>query len=73
VKLGQQDGVDEAMLREAVAALAPGTEVIAVEVRQTHGFVEVPPEAVEGVVAALNGKEWAGKRIAAERARRRRR
>jgi ATP-dependent RNA helicase DeaD len=73
LSLGEQDGADEAKVREAVAALAPGIELRAVEVRRGHSFLELAPDAIEGAVEALNGKEWGGKALAAERARRRRR
>ena len=71
--LGEMDGADEAKVREAVAALAPGVELRAVEVRRSHSFLEVAPEALDGVVTALNGKDWNGKALTAEKARRRRR
>jgi ATP-dependent RNA helicase DeaD len=73
VTLGQNDGADEARVRAALAALAPGVEALAVEVRQSHSFLEVEPAAVEALVAALDGKEFEGKALTAERARRRRR
>jgi ATP-dependent RNA helicase DeaD len=73
VTLGEADSADEAKVREAVAALAPGVELLGVEVRRSHSFLEVPPDAAEGVVGALNGKDWNGKALTAERARRRRR
>jgi ATP-dependent RNA helicase DeaD len=73
VSLGEQDGADDARVREAVAALAPGVELRRVEVRRTHSFLEVPPEAIDDAVQALHGKEWSGKPLTAERARRRRR
>ena len=60
-------------MREAVSSLAPGVEVRAVELRRSHAFVEVAPEALDGAVQALNGKDWNGKALTAERARRRRR
>ena len=64
---------DEAKVREAVKALAPDVEPLLVEVRRSHTFLEVKSEALDGAVAALNGKDWNGKALAAERARRRRR
>jgi ATP-dependent RNA helicase DeaD len=70
---GEKDGADEAKVRAAAAALAPGVELLAVELRQNHSFLEVTAEAVEQVVAGLNGKEWEGKALVAEKARRRRR
>jgi ATP-dependent RNA helicase DeaD len=71
--MGEQDGADEAKVREAVASLAPGFELRAVEVRRSHTYLDVAPEALDGVVSALDGKEWGGKTLKAERARRRRR
>ncbi|HTN53450.1 MAG TPA: DEAD/DEAH box helicase [Anaeromyxobacter sp.] len=71
--LGEQDGADEARVREVVAALAPGVELRKVELRRSHSFLEVSPDALEGAVAALDQKEWEGKKLAAEKARRRRR
>jgi ATP-dependent RNA helicase DeaD len=73
LSLGEQDGADAAKVREAVATLAPGVELRAVELRRSHTFLEVAPEALEGAVAALNGKDWNGKALTAEKARRRRR
>jgi ATP-dependent RNA helicase DeaD len=71
--MGEQDGADEAKVREAVASLAPGLELRAVEVRRSHTYLDVAPEALDGAVSALDGKEWGGKSLKAERARRRRR
>jgi ATP-dependent RNA helicase DeaD len=73
LSLGEQDGADVAKVREAVAALAPGVELRAVELRRGHSFLEVAPEALDGAVAALHGKDWRGKTLTAEKARRRRR
>ncbi len=70
--LGQRDGADEAKVRAAVAALAPDIELLAVEVRQNHSFLEVSPQVVDRSVEALNGKELDGRTLTAERARRRR-
>jgi ATP-dependent RNA helicase DeaD len=73
VTLGQKDGADETKVRAAMAALAPDVEVLAVDVRQNNSFVDVKPEAVDTAVAALHGKEFEGKPLTAEKARRRRR
>jgi ATP-dependent RNA helicase DeaD len=73
VSLGEMDGADESKVRDAIATLAPGVEVRAVEVRRNHSYVEVAPDALDGAVQALQGKEWSGKQLTAERARRRRR
>jgi ATP-dependent RNA helicase DeaD len=71
--LGEKDGADEAQVRAAVAALAPAAELLGVEVRRSHSYLFVAPEALEAAVAALHGKEWQGRALTAERARRRRR
>jgi ATP-dependent RNA helicase DeaD len=71
--LGEKDGADEAQVRAAVAALAPAAELLGVEVRRSHSYLFVAPEALEAAVAALHGKEWQGRQLTAERARRRRR
>ena len=70
---GEADGADEARIRETVASLAPGVEVVKVELRRSHTFLEVKPEDLDGLVYALQGKEAFGKALAAEKARRRRR
>jgi ATP-dependent RNA helicase DeaD len=70
---GEADGADEARIRETVASFAPGVEVVKVELRRSHTFLEVKPDDLEGLVNALQGKEGFGKALAAEKARRRRR
>ena len=71
--LGEQDGADEAKVREAVRQLVPGLELLGVEVRRSHTYLDVKPDAIEVAVSALHGKEVGGKTLTAERARRRRR
>jgi ATP-dependent RNA helicase DeaD len=44
-----------------------------VELRRGHTFLEVAPEAIDGAVGSLNGKDWNGKALTAEKARRQRR
>ena len=73
ISWGEEAGADEAKVRELVAASVPGTELLLVELRRSHTFVEVAPEAVDPLVTALNGKVIGDKPITAERARRRRR
>jgi ATP-dependent RNA helicase DeaD len=71
--LGELDGAGEARVREVVRQLAPGIEVLGVEVRRSHSYLDVKPEEIDGAVAALQGKQVDGKTLTAERARRRRR
>ncbi len=71
--LGEQDGADEAKVREAVRQLVPGLDLLGVEVRRSHSYLDVKPDAIEVAVSALHGKEVGGKILTAERARRRRR
>ncbi len=73
LSLGEMDGADQAQVSAAIAALAPGLEVRAIDLRRSHSFLEVAPEALDAAVQALHGKEWNGKQLTAERARRRRR
>jgi ATP-dependent RNA helicase DeaD len=73
VNAGEADGASEGGVREAVASLAPGLDLLGVEMRRSHCFLEVRPEDAERAVAALHGKEAFGKTLAAEKARRRRR
>jgi ATP-dependent RNA helicase DeaD len=70
---GEVDGADEAKVRDLVGACAPGAELLGVEVRRNHAFLEVRPEALDEVVAGLNGKQVGDKPLTAEKARRRRR
>ena len=60
-------------MRETVAALAPGMEILKLELRRSHTFLEVKPDDLDKLVVALHGKEAFGKALAAEKARRRRR
>ncbi|MBK9518923.1 MAG: DEAD/DEAH box helicase [Anaeromyxobacter sp.] len=73
VSYGEVDGADEAKVRALVEANAPGTELLVIELRRSHVFLEVKPEVLEGVVNALNGKVVGEKPLLAEKARRRRR
>ncbi len=73
VNAGEADGADDGKVRSAVAELAPGLDLLAVEVRRGHSFLEVKPDDVDRAVAAINGREALGKTLSAEKARRRRR
>jgi ATP-dependent RNA helicase DeaD len=48
-------------------------ELLAVDLRSSHSFVEVKPDDVDRAVEALHGKTWGEKTLTAEKARRRRR
>ncbi len=73
LSLGEQDGADADKVAQALKALAPGVELQDLEVRRSHTFLYVKAEAVDGLVSALDGKEWNGKKLGAEKARRWRR
>jgi ATP-dependent RNA helicase DeaD len=60
-------------VREVVKGLAPDLELLRVEVRRTHSYLDVSPEALDRAVAALNAKPYGEKTLTAEKARRRRR
>ena len=71
--LGEQDGADADKVSEVVKASAPDVELVDLEVRRSHTFLYVKPEVADGLLQALDGKEWNGKKLGAEKARRRRR
>jgi len=73
ISWGEEAGASQATIRELVSASVPGTEPLLIELRRSHAFVEVAPEAVDALVTALNGKVIGEKPLTAERARRRRR
>ena len=73
ISWGEESGADEAKVRELVAASLPGAELLLVELRRSHTFVEVQPDVVDPLVKALNGKVHGEKPLLVERARRRRR
>ena len=73
ISWGEESGADEAKVRELVAASVPGAELLLVELRRSHTFVEVQPDVVDPLVKALNGKVHGEKPLLVERARRRRR
>ncbi len=73
ISWGEESGADEATIRALVSAGVPGTELLLVELRRSHTFVEVQPEAVDPLVNALNGKLHGDQPLLVERARRRRR
>jgi ATP-dependent RNA helicase DeaD len=73
LSVGEDDGLDEAKVREIVTSLAPDAEVRGVEVRRTHSFVDLAPVTIDLAVERIHGKEWNGKPLTAEKARRRRR
>jgi ATP-dependent RNA helicase DeaD len=73
ISWGEESGADEAGVRALVSSSVPGTELLLVELRRSHTFVEVQPEAVDPLVTALNGKLQGDKPMLVERARRRRR
>jgi ATP-dependent RNA helicase DeaD len=73
ISWGEEAGASQATIRELISASVPGTEPLLIELRRSHTFVEVAPEAVDALVTALNGKVIGEKPLTAERARRRRR
>ena len=73
VNLGRKDGASEREIRDLIAAHAGDVALSDVDVMNTHTYLNVPPADADRVVAALAGRELAGRQIICESAKPRRR
>ncbi|HVV16670.1 MAG TPA: DEAD/DEAH box helicase [Polyangia bacterium] len=73
VNLGRKDGASEREIRDLIAAHAGEVALSDVDVMNTHTYLNVPPADADRVVAALAGRELAGRQIICETAKPRRR
>jgi ATP-dependent RNA helicase DeaD len=73
VNLGRKDGASEREIRDLIAAHAGDVVLSDVDVMNTHTYLNVPPADADRVVAALAGRELAGRQIICETAKPRRR
>ncbi len=73
VNLGRKDGASERDIRDLITAHAGEVQLSAIDVMNTHTYLNVPPADADRVVAALAGRELAGRQIVCESAKPRRR
>jgi ATP-dependent RNA helicase DeaD len=73
LNLGRKDGASEREVRDLLTTHAGGVDVSEVDVMNTHTYLNVAPADAERVVAALAGKEIAGRQLVCESAKPRRR
>ena len=73
LNLGRKDGASEREIRDLIAAHAGEVALSDVDVMNTHTYLNVPPADADRVVAALAGRELAGRQIICESAKPRRR
>jgi ATP-dependent RNA helicase DeaD len=73
LNLGRKDGASEREVRDLLTTHAGGVNVSEVDVMNTHTYLNVAPADAERVVAALAGKEIAGRQLVCESAKPRRR
>ena len=73
LNLGRKDGASEKEIRDLIAAHAGEVALSDVDVMNTHTYLNVPPADADRVVAALAGRELAGRQIICESAKPRRR
>jgi hypothetical protein len=73
LNLGRKDGASEREIRDLIAAHAGEVPLTAIDVMNTHTYLNVGPADADRVVAALAGRELAGRQIICEPAKPRRR
>jgi ATP-dependent RNA helicase DeaD len=73
LNLGRKDGASEREIRDLIAAHAGEVGISAVDVMNTHTYLNVAPGDADRVVAALAGREMSGRPIICEPAKPRRR
>ncbi len=73
LNLGRKDGASERDIRDLIAAHAGEVTLTAVDVMNTHTYLNVAPADADRVVGALAGRELAGRQIICEAAKPRRR
>ena len=73
LNLGRKDGASERDIRDLITAHAGEVLLTAIDVMNTHTYLNVPPGDADRVVAALAGRELAGRQIICESAKPRRR
>ncbi len=73
LNLGRKDGASERDIRDLIVSHAGEVTISAVDVMNTHTYLNVAPADSDRVVAALAGREVSGRQIICEAAKPRRR
>ncbi|HXJ20360.1 MAG TPA: DEAD/DEAH box helicase [Polyangia bacterium] len=73
LNLGRKDGASERDIRDLITSHAGEVGISAVDVMNTHTYLNVAPADSDRVVAALAGREMGGRQIVCEPAKPRRR
>jgi hypothetical protein len=73
LNLGRKDGASERDIRDLIASHAGEVSISAVDVMNTHTYLNVAPADSDRVVAALSSREMGGRQIICEPAKPRRR
>jgi ATP-dependent RNA helicase DeaD len=73
LNLGRKDGASDREVRDLLATHAGPVDVSEIDVMNTHTYLNVAPADADRVVAALTGKEIAGRQLVCESAKPRRR
>jgi len=73
LNLGRKDGASEKEIRDLLATHAGSSNVMDVDVMNTHTYLNVAPGDAEQIVTALTGKEMGGRQLVCETAKPRRR
>jgi DbpA RNA binding domain len=73
LNLGRKDGASEREIRDLLTTHAGDVAVSEIDVMNTHTYLNVAPADAERVIAALTGKEIAGRQLVCESAKPRRR
>jgi len=73
LNLGRKDGASEKEVRDLLATYAGSPDVKDIDVMNTHTYLNVAPADAERIIAAVSGKELAGRQLVCETAKPRRR
>jgi hypothetical protein len=73
LNLGRKDGASEKEVRDLLATYAGSPDVKDIDVMNTHTYLNVAPADADRIIAAVSGKELAGRQLVCETAKPRRR
>jgi len=73
LNLGRKDGASDKEIRDLLTTYAGSTNVLDIDVMNTHTYLNVAPADAERIIGALTGKEMGGRQLVCETAKPRRR